>query len=424
MTMKTECIGEEVIKPFSPTPNHLKTFHLSLFDQFLPPTYQTVVLFYDKECGFDQANPKEEVARINLIQTLKNSLSHTLTRFYPLAGRIQGVSVDCNDEGVLFTEARADVPLSDVLSNPRSDLLQQLIAPLKVSNPGTWPLLRVKVSFFRNKGFSVAVGVSHKICDTTSLGTLICDWTNAAKGHVLTVNHDFESPVFYPPGDLSINFPPILERTNTLTRRFVFVPSKIKDLKSRASSKLVTHATRNEATSALLFKCMMKAAQSKSDAVVTQTMDLRARVPSTFLSRKETGNFFFLSTLKENTENEIDIQEMVFKLRNTKKELDELIKENSDHVGEGLMSAMLSTLYEMTPETETYVVTSWCGMPFYGSDFGLGTPVWVAADSIDKTQVVLVDANDGEGIEAWVTLPEDDMSAFERDEELLAFAST
>lgn len=94
-------------------------------------------------------------------------------------------------------------------------------------------------------------------------------------------------------------------------------------------------------------------------------MDLRARVPSTFLLGKAIGNFFFLPTVKENTEKEIDIQEMVFKLRNTKKELDELIKEDSDQVGERLMSAMLSTLYEMSPETETYVVTSWCRIPFY-----------------------------------------------------------
>lgn len=54
MTLKMEFVGEEVIKPSSPTPNHLQRLHLSLFDQFLPPTYQTVVLFYDKESEFDQ----------------------------------------------------------------------------------------------------------------------------------------------------------------------------------------------------------------------------------------------------------------------------------------------------------------------------------------------------------------------------------
>ncbi|KAF8098718.1 hypothetical protein N665_0260s0025 [Sinapis alba] len=287
-----------------------------------------------------------------------------------------------------------------------------------------WPLLRVKVSFFRNGGFAVAVGVSHKICDTTSLGMFICDWTNAAKGNVLAVKPDFESSIFYPPGDLSINLPPTMERTSTLTKRFVFGPDKIKELKSKASSKLVTHATRNEATTALLLKYMMRASRSTADCIIAQTMDLRGRVPSSFLSDKALGNFFFLPTLKEHTEKEIELQDLVFKLRNNKKELDELINEDSDQVGERLMSSMLSTLYEMSPETETYVVTSWCRMPFYGADFGLGTPVWVAADSIDKTQVVLVDANDGEGIEAWVTLPEDDMFAFENDEELLAFAST
>jgi hypothetical protein len=34
-----------------------------------------------------------------------------------------------------------------------------------------------------------------------------------------------------------------------------------------------------------------------------------------------------------------------------------------------------------------------------------------------------MDAKDGKGIEAWVTLTEDDMAFFERDRELLAAAS-
>ncbi|VVB17418.1 unnamed protein product [Arabis nemorensis] len=158
-------------------------------------------------------------------------------------------------------------------------------------------------------------------------------------------------------------------------------------------------------------------------------MDLRPRVPSSLLPHKAIGNFFFLSLLKETSESKMEIQETVFKLRKTKEELNQLItkdpedgRTNSDEAKERIASAMLSSLCEVSPETETYAVSSWCRMSFYEADFGWGLPVWVAPDSVDKTQVVLMDAKDGEGIEAWVTLPETDMATFEHDDELLLFA--
>lgn len=40
-----------------------------------------------------------------------------------------------------------------------------------------------------------------------------------------------------------------------------------------------------------------------------------------------------------------------------------------------------------------------------------------------KNFVYMVDAKDGGGIEAWVTLDERDMAVFERDAELLAYAA-
>lgn len=127
MAMKLEILSKEVIKPDSP--NHLQTLHLSLFDQFLPKTYVSAIFFYD-----DHQPDQEEI----LVQKLKNSLSQTLSLFYPLAGRIkEGVTVDCNDEGALFTKARADVLLSDVLRNPSdAGLVHKLIVSMQIQEPG------------------------------------------------------------------------------------------------------------------------------------------------------------------------------------------------------------------------------------------------------------------------------------------------
>lgn len=424
--MKLELLSRKVIKPVSP--NHSQTLHLSLFDQFLPSTYVSAIFFYD-----DQAN-QEEI----LVQRLKNSLSQTLSLFYPLAGRIkEGVTVDCNDEGALFTEARANVLLSDFLRNPSDDdLVQKLIVSPEPADPETWPLLHVKVIFFKDRGFAVAVSVSHKICDATSLSTFVCSWTTAARGFADTVNPEFAASVFYPPADISIEFPPILvHATKSKTKRFVFGHSEIAKLKSRASgSKREPQVTRVESITALLLRCATKARRSKAGEVtefaITQTMNLRLRVPFSLLPRKAIGNFFFLPLLKESSESKMEIQETVSKLRKTKEELNEMITEDPEdaktssvEAKERIASAMLSSLCEVSPETETYVVSSWCRMSFYEADFGWGVPVWVAPDSVDKTHVVLMDAKDGEGVEAWVTLPETDMASFEHDDELLVYAS-
>ncbi|KAF3567009.1 hypothetical protein DY000_02018330 [Brassica cretica] len=421
MAMKLEILGKEVIKPDSP--NHLQTLHLSLFDQFLPSTYVSAIFFYD-----DQPN-QEEI----LVHRLKNSLSQTLSLFYPLAGRIkEGVVVDCNDEGALFTKERADVLLSDVLRNPSdADLVHKLIVSPDHADPGTWPLLHVKVVFFRDRGFAVVVSASHKVCDAASLSMFVRSWTKAAKGFADTVNPEFAASVFYPPADISVEFPPLLEhKTKSKTKSFVFGPLMIEKLKIRASCGLLApQATRVESITALLLRCMTKARRPKTEAVtefaITHTMNLRPRVPLSFLPRKAIGNFFFLPLLKETSESKMNIQETVSKLRKTKEELNELITKdsNSDEAKERITSAMLSFLCEVSPEAETYAVSSWCRMSFYEVDFGWGFPVWVAPGSVDKTQVVLMDARDGGGVEAWVTLPETDMAEFEHDDELLVYAT-
>ncbi|CAH8363413.1 unnamed protein product [Eruca vesicaria subsp. sativa] len=346
--MKLEILSKEVIKPDSP--NHLQALHLSLFDQFLPTTYVSAIFFYD-----DQPN-QEPI----LVHTLKNSLSQTLSLFYPLAGRIkEGITVDCND-----------------------------------------------------------------------------DWTKAAKGFADTVNPEFAASVFYPPADISVVFPPLLEhKTKSKTKSFVFGTLMLEKLKSRAScGLLVPQATRVESITALLLRCITNARRSKTEEVtefaITHTMNLRPRVPLSFLPRKAIGNFFFLPLVKETSESNMEIQETVSKLRKTKEDLNDLITKdseesnnNSDVAKERIISAMLSFLCEVSPEAETYAVSSWCRMSFYDADFGWGFPVWVAPGFVGKTQAVLMDAKDGEGVEAWVTLPEMDMATFEHDDELLVYAT-
>ncbi|GAB2227765.1 hypothetical protein Droror1_Dr00009592 [Drosera rotundifolia] len=109
----TESTG--TIKLSIPTPDNRKSCKLCLMDQFMPPFYVPFIFFYHTTDGHFK------------IPQLKESLAETLTKFYPLAGRIKdNTSIDCNDEGILFVEARADCCISDFLKDPDFRLLHNL----------------------------------------------------------------------------------------------------------------------------------------------------------------------------------------------------------------------------------------------------------------------------------------------------------
>ncbi|MBA0759498.1 hypothetical protein Gotri_022382 [Gossypium trilobum] len=61
-------------------------------------------------------------------QLVKESLSQTLTLFYPFVGRIKDhLSISCNDEGAYYVEARVNLPLCVFLNLPDSSYVSQLL---------------------------------------------------------------------------------------------------------------------------------------------------------------------------------------------------------------------------------------------------------------------------------------------------------
>ena len=72
-----------------------------------------------------------------------------------------------------------------------------------------------------------------------------------------------------------------------------------------------------------------------------------------------------------------------------------------------------------------YTISSWCKFPLYEADFGWGKPTWVTVGDLFQFPniIILTDTRDGDGIEAWVSLTEEDMAIFETNQELLTFGS-
>ncbi|ESQ55998.1 hypothetical protein EUTSA_v10025191mg [Eutrema salsugineum] len=441
MELKLEVVGREVIKPASPAPHDC--LPLSLFDLSCPAVYVSTIFFF-------KALPGESSEIIS--RRLKSSLSETLSSFYPLAGRIDGISISCNDEGAVFTEARTDLPLSDFLKNnlDNTDSLGVFFPQiLPGESAETWPLLSIQVSFFGSgSGVVITVAISHKICDAASLLTFVSRWAATAKGEssdVLVTTPQFAGATIYPPPHSSFKSPSMDDlfelRGKCVTNRFVFKSAKIAELKRKAASESVPVPTRVEAIASLIWRCARNASRSNSatpkSTMMTQAMDLRLRIPSNVLSRDSIGNLQSAFFLKEGSESQMEIGKIVAEFRKAKEEVNEMIEENlqgyntastitTTTLGQNLLSVMGNFMAELKPDVDLYTMSSWCKKPFYEVDFGWGTPVWIGSASHaiydNIVYVVLMDSKDGEDVEVWVGLPKQDMYVFVRDQDLLNYA--
>ena len=424
--IEIEIAQRETIKPSSATPDHLRILQLSMLDKLSISIYIPLILFYP--------NPNNQP---NIIHLLKNSLSKTLTLFYPLAGRIkQNDVVECNDAGAEFFETRVNCPISKILERSDPEILKKLL-PIDVESEESMSgnLLLVQANFFDCGGIAIGVSISHKIADASTLSLFINTWSSMAIGSVNRVKTpEFSSASLFPPMDLELpnRVNPHKEsvKQNCLTRRYVFESSKIAILKSKLASSSVENPTRVEAVSALIWKCLLEVSRSKSGAPIKPSLfcvdvNIRRRT-SPPLPDSFAGNlvgFFSANHHESSTEisdHEIVVQDLVVKLRKGIEEANEKYQRGLDSEKEW---ENLKVHRDMK-EVEKYSCSSWLWFEWYGADFGWGLPFWVSLCAFAvKNVIVLLDARDGQGIEAWVTLTADDAALMESNEELRKFAS-
>ncbi|KAL1553439.1 shikimate O-hydroxycinnamoyltransferase [Salvia divinorum] len=248
-----QIIASDIVKPSSPTPNSSKTHTLSCLDQASPPVYINLIFFHENH----QSKQREEIS-----QRLKQSLSETLTIFYPLAGRIkQNSFIDCNDAGAEFVEALIHTRLSQFAENPKIEELEHLV-PAAFSSATDDPILSVKTSYFDCGGVAIAVCFPHKIGDISSFATFMNAWATAFRGEA--------SGIIRASFDLAIRFPPLemlvsglrtgITEEKLVTRRLVFDKDKVERIrKLEASRSEVKDPSRVEAVSAFLWRSFIEA---------------------------------------------------------------------------------------------------------------------------------------------------------------------
>ncbi|XP_050204597.1 BAHD acyltransferase At5g47980-like [Mercurialis annua] len=432
MAAKLEIIQRETIRPSSRTPDNLKIHNLSLLDQVMPIMYTPLLLFYPAADGDLHQDRHEKVQR------LKKSLPDTLKHFYPLAGRFRdNTSIDCNDQGAEFIEARIDCLLSEFFRNPDTQMLNWFL-PATVESPeaATGRLLLVQATFFDCGGLAIGICISHKMADAATLSTFTKCWSAIA--HSGSSNAVVTPPVFtgssiFPPLDISIPPTPVgLMQKNCITNRFVFSASGISALRAKLASETALEPTRVEAVSGLLWKSAMTALRSRlgysRPSVWCMLINMRPRfLPP--LPENYSGNCVGHITPKTMNEDncEIELEETFVRIR---KEIEGFSENYVKKLrGEGSLQAIFGLLKEygelaMSNDTDIYMCSSWCRFGLYDADFGWGRPAWVSFTCVKKTNTVtLMDARDGDGIEAWLTLSEEDMAFFEKNPEILEFAA-
>ncbi|XP_059656750.1 acyltransferase Pun1-like [Cornus florida] len=421
-----EIIKKETIKPSSPTPTHLKTHNLSLLDQLSPHIYLPMLLFYPNEAYDSPCNINEKSCK------LKTSLSQTLTRYYPFAGRLaNGASIECNDEGVDFYEAQIECKLSDILKKPEPETLD-LFYPQGILYNESYKasLVVLQLTFFACGGMAISTCFLHKIADGATVSSFISDWAALTRQSGEKAFPEFISAIISPPNDPPLLPDTKLELGNCVTRRYVFSASKIAELKATVVNSGVPKPTRVEVVSNLIFKRAMAARRATSGSsrlsILLQPVNLRPRL-SPPLPENSAGNFSWFFSIMAKDENEKDLGALVDAMKKGMAQfIDKYAKTITPNQCYSLICDVLKDVSKVLNRSESMDVfkcSSLCRYPFGQMNFGWGEPIWVGfSKSKAKNTFHLADAKEG-GVEAWITLEEQDMAAFECDEELLAFAS-
>ncbi|XP_057781261.1 pelargonidin 3-O-(6-caffeoylglucoside) 5-O-(6-O-malonylglucoside) 4'''-malonyltransferase-like [Salvia miltiorrhiza] len=432
--MKVEKLSCKLIKPHTPTPQNLKNYKLSLIDKYEAAMNFAVVLFYESRAAYTSSHILEE------------SLAKILTDFYILAGRFikNDDLVDCSDQGAAFVEADAPgTELIDLVPKIEIDQLNCLLRDqhFRFDEAPDNPLLSIQATRFPCGGVAIAVSVSHRVFDASSLGTFVAAWSSTANLNrkvEMSIDASFHLPSLLPcrnPDSSGLSRPNPEERENIVVKRLLFNKAALTSLKSRVrrkgKGKIVSEVRVVCATiaRALIRLDRVKHGEARG-FLVFQPVNMRERVipPQT---RHACGNFA-IPTVTRRVDapeaEEVGLEEMVDLMGDAIRKciIDhaEIVSPDGDG-GDIIFLSNFEFLWKQmgVPNTNVIIITDWSKFGFYEADFGWGKPLMTSIGPQQPLNniVVLMSNKEGDGIEAWVHLDKNDLHYFEQDEEIKNF---
>ncbi|XP_030472300.1 benzyl alcohol O-benzoyltransferase [Syzygium oleosum] len=165
LVFKVRRCEAELVRPAKPTPRERR--RLSDVDDQEGLRFQIPAIQFYRGDGTGR----------DPVQAVREGLARALVFYYPLAGRLRELPgrklvVDCNEAGVMFVEADADVTLEqfgDALQPPFPCLEELLFDVPGSSAVLDAPLLLIQVTRLKCGGFIFAVRLNHTMCDAPGL---------------------------------------------------------------------------------------------------------------------------------------------------------------------------------------------------------------------------------------------------------------
>nr|GEX14675.1 vinorine synthase-like [Tanacetum cinerariifolium] len=367
---------------------------------------------------------------------LKNSLAKTLSRFYPLAGRMKGcATVDCDDSGVPFIVAHMSCRLNELLKNPPTDSMSDFV-PFKTNcfQDNSKGLVGIQVTTFDCGGIVIGVCMHHRTTDANSMTNFVRSWADEAhmpKGDKINPDFTTASELFPPVDSLSKEMQKTLDNhtfkeTKHVQRRYVFDMNAIASIQAKASNEALPKPSKNEALTSFIWKHMMEASRiitgSSFTSIASFTINLRPRFKPP-LSSNSFGNLWWFSFgscyLSLDGQTDLELSKLVEVVHLDSEFVDELqqpgvILELMQEMGSGNIENL-----------KKFSFSNWCNLGHYNIDFGLGKPVWIAYahknDTLNNKCTFFMDSPSG--IEIWMTAEEAEVSLLEKMPSFLEFAT-
>lgn len=435
--MKINVISNKLIKPSTPTPQSLNPYKISFTDEFCPPMNVRILLFY----------PSGSIH----IPNLELSLPQILPRFYPLAGRFikEEHLVDCSDQGAEFIEAKAAaVESMDLVRTMESHHLNRLLPRhfYELDESAATPLLSVQATHFNCGGTAIGISVSHRIFDGSSLETFVLAWSEHCGGGAAAaaIAPSFDSPSLFPRGDLDCTSAMDKSEIWNLAicaKRFLFTNDAIARLRSELrrgegggeeSSDRITSRVR--VLCAVISKALIGVDRTRTGrsrpCLVVQAFNMRKRTEPA-LPNHSCGNLVLQSvtrTMSSVEAENISVGELVGvlgdALARTTSDCSRILTAGADGLNEMVVGPVV-TAFEKSASGKANAVwfADWSKFGFCRTDFGWGKPVWASIGPVaGDFMTVLMEGEEGGGIEAWVHLKADDMACFEEEEGIRLFA--
>ncbi|KAK6915241.1 hypothetical protein RJ641_020358 [Dillenia turbinata] len=245
------------------SPPREERLRLSNLDLLLPVQVGVLLCYKNPRLGFPNLTFE------SVVDGLKRSLAKALVPYYALAGEIVTNSLGdpellCNNYGVEFAQAYADVELKDLNFY---DLDQHFIN--KLTPTIDRGVLGVQVTGLKCGGWVVSILVDHRVADGYSINMFLASWANMAQSKPISTPPNFNRSLVSPSrsidnshvslfSKLPPNAPKIIHTNQYVNRLYYVTADQLYQLQAIASNNSsnndASRRTKLESFSAFLWK--------------------------------------------------------------------------------------------------------------------------------------------------------------------------